>query len=183
MVQMITRPSAPTTISRRPGLELPGAGRGRGVYPRRLGRVLARIRHLLAGRRRCRDYAARAGHGKPAGGPVVHLHGRDHLDDRHRRRVPRPGPGPDPCRARGCGRYRRAGADHWIPGWQQAAGWVFVAAAALAIYQGTALMINGVLGVTVLPLFTWRRDENIPGGYPVQPIQLAEGEPGVKAGQ
>jgi hypothetical protein len=69
------------------------------------------------------------------------------------------------------------------PGWQQAAGWVFVAAAALAIYQGAALMINGVFGVTVLPLFTWRRDENIPGGHPVQPIQLAEGEPGVKAGQ
>lgn len=69
------------------------------------------------------------------------------------------------------------------PGWQQAAGWVFVAAAALSFYQGAALMINNVFGLTLLPQFTWRRDENVPGGHPVGPVQLADGQPGVKAGQ
>jgi succinate-acetate transporter protein len=68
-------------------------------------------------------------------------------------------------------------------GWQQGAGWVFVAAAALAACQGTALMINSMFGLTILPLFTWRRDENLPGGHPVRPLEFAEGEPGVKAGQ
>jgi hypothetical protein len=37
--------------------------------------------------------------------------------------------------------------------------------------------------LTLLPLLTWRRDENLPGGHPVRPLQVAEGEPGVKAGQ
>jgi uncharacterized protein len=67
--------------------------------------------------------------------------------------------------------------------WQHGAGWVFVAAAVLAIYQGAALMINNLFGVTLLPLFTWRRDENILGGHPARPLEFAEGEPGVKAGQ
>jgi succinate-acetate transporter protein len=67
--------------------------------------------------------------------------------------------------------------------WQHGAGWVFVAAAALAIYQGTALMINNLFGLTLLPLFSWRRDENLPGGHPVRPVQVAEGEPGMRAGQ
>jgi succinate-acetate transporter protein len=69
------------------------------------------------------------------------------------------------------------------PGWQQAAGWVSVAAAALAFYQGAAMRINNVFGVTVLPQFSRRADENVPGGHPVRPVQLAEGEPGVKAGR
>jgi succinate-acetate transporter protein len=68
-------------------------------------------------------------------------------------------------------------------GWQHGAGWVFVAAAGLAIYQGTALMLNNLFGLTVLPRLTWRRDENLPGGHPVRPLESAEGEPGVKAGQ
>ena len=67
--------------------------------------------------------------------------------------------------------------------WQHGAGWVFVAAAALAIYQGTALMINNLFGLTLLPLFSCRRDENLPGGHPARPVQFAEGQPGVKAGQ
>jgi succinate-acetate transporter protein len=69
------------------------------------------------------------------------------------------------------------------PGWQQGAGWVFVAAAGLASYQATALMVNNTFGLTVLPLFTWRRDENLPGGLPIRPVELADGDPGVKAGQ
>jgi succinate-acetate transporter protein len=67
--------------------------------------------------------------------------------------------------------------------WQHGSGWVFVAAAGLAVYQGTALMVNNLFGLTLLPLFTWRRDENLPGGHPVRPVEFAEGEPGVKAGQ
>jgi succinate-acetate transporter protein len=67
--------------------------------------------------------------------------------------------------------------------WQHGAGWVLVAAAALAIYQGAALMINNVFGLTLLPLLSWRREENLPGGHPVRPLEFAEGEPGVKAGQ
>lgn len=67
--------------------------------------------------------------------------------------------------------------------WQHGAGWVLVAAAALAIYLGTALMVDNLFGFTLLPLFSWRRDENAPGGHPVQPLEFPEGEPGVKAGQ
>ena len=68
-------------------------------------------------------------------------------------------------------------------GWQQAAGWVFVAAAALCIYQGAALMINNLFGLTLLPRFSWRSDENVLGRRPVRPLEFTQGQPGVKAGQ
>lgn len=68
-------------------------------------------------------------------------------------------------------------------GWQHSGGWIFVAAAGLCVYQGAALMINNVFGLTLLPLFTWRRDENAPGGRPVRAVEFSDGEPGVKAGQ
>lgn len=68
-------------------------------------------------------------------------------------------------------------------GWQHGAGWVFVAAAALAIYHGAALMINNTFGFTLLPHFTWRAEENIPGRRPLRPLEDAEAEPGVRAGQ
>jgi len=50
------------------------------------------------------------------------------------------------------------------PDWQQAAGWIFVAAAALFIVQGARLMLHAMFG----------------GG---DPIEYAAGEPGVKVGQ
>jgi succinate-acetate transporter protein len=60
------------------------------------------------------------------------------------------------------------------PGWQQVAGWVFVAAAALAIYVGAALMLNAVYGMRALPLLRH------PGA---EPVAYAHGDPGVKVGQ
>jgi hypothetical protein len=69
------------------------------------------------------------------------------------------------------------------PGWTNTAGWIFVAAAAGFFYTGAAIMINLVHGRVLLPLLTWRRDENVPGSRPMQPIEFAEGEPGVKVGQ
>lgn len=68
-------------------------------------------------------------------------------------------------------------------GWQHAAGWVFVAASALYMYHGTAYMLNALFGVVVLPHFSWRREENAFGAEPLQPIEVPEGEPGVKVGQ
>jgi len=59
-------------------------------------------------------------------------------------------------------------------GWQQVAGWVFVASAALAFYVGAALMLDAVYGKTVLPLL--RRGQ-------AEPIEYPRGDPGVKVGQ
>ncbi len=59
-------------------------------------------------------------------------------------------------------------------GWQQVAGWVFVAAAALSIYVGAALMLDTVYGKVALPLL--RRGK-------AEPIQYERGDPGVKVGQ
>jgi succinate-acetate transporter protein len=51
-------------------------------------------------------------------------------------------------------------------GWQQVAGWVFVAAAALAFLVGAALMLDAAYG----------RGE-------AEPVEYALGDPGVKVGQ
>lgn len=59
-------------------------------------------------------------------------------------------------------------------GWQQVAGWVFVAAAALSFYVGAALMLDTVYGKVVLPLL--RRGD-------AEPVEYARGDPGVKVGQ
>ena len=59
-------------------------------------------------------------------------------------------------------------------GWQQVAGWVFVAAAAFSIYVGAALMLDNVYGKVALPVL-------LRGG--TEPIQYERGDPGVKVGQ
>ena len=59
-------------------------------------------------------------------------------------------------------------------GWQEVAGWVFVASAAFAIYAGAALMLNSVYGRRALPLL--RRGE-------ADPVRYERGDPGVKVGQ
>lgn len=59
-------------------------------------------------------------------------------------------------------------------GWQQVAGWLFVAAAALAFYVGAALMLNAVYGMRALPLLLRGQAE---------PVEYAHGDPGVKVGQ
>ena len=59
-------------------------------------------------------------------------------------------------------------------GWQQAAGWVFVAAATFSFYVGAALMLDSVYGKVALPVL-------LRGG--AEPIQYERGDPGVKVGQ
>jgi hypothetical protein len=59
-------------------------------------------------------------------------------------------------------------------GWEQVAGWLFVAAAAFAFYSGAALMLNTIYGRTALPL---------PGQRPADPVAYSQGDPGVKVGQ
>jgi succinate-acetate transporter protein len=61
-------------------------------------------------------------------------------------------------------------------GWRHAAGWVFVAAAALLFYTGAATMLDNVFGKHVLPVLRW-------GEPQPRPIQVESGDPGVKVGQ
>ncbi len=68
-------------------------------------------------------------------------------------------------------------------GWDTAAGWAFVAAAALSFYIGAATMLDNVYGIIALPLLTWRRGENTVGTSTGEPIQFADNDPGVKVGQ
>jgi succinate-acetate transporter protein len=66
---------------------------------------------------------------------------------------------------------------------QHAAGWVFVVSAALAWYTATAMMLKAAGSKVILPLFKTEAEANKPGGKPTRAIELAWGEPGVKAGQ
>jgi uncharacterized protein len=69
------------------------------------------------------------------------------------------------------------------PGWAHAAGWVFVFSAGFAWYTATAMMLLGVAGRTILPLGKLKKDANVPGHRPLEPIELEWAEPGVKMGQ
>jgi succinate-acetate transporter protein len=60
------------------------------------------------------------------------------------------------------------------PGWEEVAGWLFVAAAAFSFYVGAALMLDAVYGKVALPLL--RRGK-------AEPIEYSLGDPGVKVGQ
>lgn len=68
-------------------------------------------------------------------------------------------------------------------GWVKVAGWLFVAAAILAWYTATAMMLLAGSGKVILPLGKPKREANVPGSEPVRPIQLEWAEPGVKKGQ
>jgi succinate-acetate transporter protein len=59
-------------------------------------------------------------------------------------------------------------------GWEQVAGWLFVAAAAFSFYVGAALMLDSVYGKVALPVFLRGQTE---------PVQYELGDPGVKVGQ
>ena len=67
--------------------------------------------------------------------------------------------------------------------WTHAGGWLFVISAGCAWYTATAMMLAAASGRTVLPLFTLRAATNIPGRRPLEPIELAWAEPGIKKGQ
>jgi succinate-acetate transporter protein len=68
-------------------------------------------------------------------------------------------------------------------GWTHAGGWLFVISAGLAWYTLTAMVMLAASGRTILPLFKFSKEANIPSGRPVRPIQLEWAEPGVKQGQ
>jgi uncharacterized protein len=68
-------------------------------------------------------------------------------------------------------------------GTEHLAGWLFVIAALLAWYVGSAMMWKAAAGRVILPLFHTEKETNIPGKEPTKPIELAWGEPGVKMGQ
>jgi succinate-acetate transporter protein len=59
-------------------------------------------------------------------------------------------------------------------GWEEVAGWLFVAAAAFSFYVGAALMLDNVYGKRALPLL--RRGK-------ADPVAFEGGDPGVKVGQ
>jgi succinate-acetate transporter protein len=62
------------------------------------------------------------------------------------------------------------------------AGNVFVAAAVLAFYTASAMLLQGSFGRVMLPMGVRGRADR-PGAIPRQPIQYELGEPGVKLGQ
>jgi uncharacterized protein len=62
------------------------------------------------------------------------------------------------------------------------AGNLFVAAAVLAFYTASALLLEATLGRVVLPM-GGHGHASRPGAIPQQPIQYEMGEPGVKLGQ
>jgi hypothetical protein len=68
-------------------------------------------------------------------------------------------------------------------GWVKVAGWVLVAAAILAYYTASAIMLVASAGKVILPLGKRSKEANVPGGQPVKPIQLEWAEPGIKKGQ
>jgi hypothetical protein len=107
---------------------------------------------------------------------VLPLHGRDHVDNGGR--GAREGFGPFLAQAvLGAGAILASAA--LLEGGassRHAAGWVFVAAAAAFVYGGAATMLDNAAGTHVLPLLRW-------GEWQPRPVQLAAGDPGVKAGQ
>ncbi|NDU75400.1 hypothetical protein GWI34_22645 [Actinomadura sp. DSM 109109] len=62
-------------------------------------------------------------------------------------------------------------------------GWLFVAAAAVAMYAAAAMMFENCFGRTILPTGKIRAGANVPGGRGVRPLEYRYGEPGVKIGQ
>jgi succinate-acetate transporter protein len=67
--------------------------------------------------------------------------------------------------------------------WIHSGGWVLVAAAILAFYGATAMLLAATWGRTVLPMGEYTREATVPGERPVIPLQFERGEPGVRQGQ
>ncbi len=68
-------------------------------------------------------------------------------------------------------------------GWMTAAGWVFLASALIAFYLASAMMLEGGWKRVVLPLGKYSSAANVPGSELSRPVQYAQGQPGVRAGQ
>ncbi|RFS81793.1 hypothetical protein D0T12_29135 [Actinomadura spongiicola] len=86
------------------------------------------------------------------------------------------------CLATGAG-FTAAG--FWAPSnWSlDVGGWLFVAAAVLALFAAAAMMMEHTFGRTILPTGRMRSGGNIPGGRGMRPLEYRHGEPGVKIGQ
>jgi uncharacterized protein len=67
--------------------------------------------------------------------------------------------------------------------WVQVAGWVLVVSAGLAWYAATAMLLASTSGRTWLPIGTWSKEHNKPGGRPTRVIEIPTAEPGIKHGQ
>jgi len=63
------------------------------------------------------------------------------------------------------------------------AGWLFVAAAGVAWYVATAMMLESKGGRVVLPLGKYKSGANVPGRQIVLPIAYESGMPGSRVGQ
>lgn len=68
-------------------------------------------------------------------------------------------------------------------GWEDAGGYVTMAAAFTAFYTATAMLLANTFGRVIFPLGKYRKQANVPGGRPTYPIEFELGEPGVKRGQ
>jgi uncharacterized protein len=68
-------------------------------------------------------------------------------------------------------------------GWLTAGGVLFVISAGLAAYMVLAMSLVSMTGRTILPLGHYEKAANKPGAKPLEAIQLAWAEPGIKKGQ
>jgi len=64
-----------------------------------------------------------------------------------------------------------------------AAGYCFMAAAVIAFYLASAMMLEESFGRVVLPLGKYSRSANVPGSRPTEPVQYEHGMPGARVGQ
>ena len=63
------------------------------------------------------------------------------------------------------------------------AGWILAFSAFFAWYTASAMLLEGSLRRTVLPLGKWKVAENVPGRKALDPIEYPDGMPGVRVGQ
>jgi uncharacterized protein len=63
------------------------------------------------------------------------------------------------------------------------AGWMFVIAAAAALYVAAAMMLENSFRRTILPLGRYSAAANIPGRRATRPLEYRYGQPGLRIGQ
>jgi succinate-acetate transporter protein len=68
-------------------------------------------------------------------------------------------------------------------GWLGAGGVLFVISAGLAAYTVLAMSLLAITKKTILPTGELKKKANVPGKEPIEAIELAWAEPGVKQGQ
>ena len=63
------------------------------------------------------------------------------------------------------------------------AGYFLIVSAVLAWYEATAMLLADAFGRVILPLGTYRPEDNVPGRASMRVIEWSPGEPGVRHGQ